>query len=352
MIKYLKYSKAFNILPATMMGVWKQIIKQMLATLPIVFGLAFFMMSFFGSQSNRFMTFERSCIMIWSVWQSDELQNIYQNLIHINFLYGALFCYLWTFFVANIIHNVFLAMIEDGYTAQTQKEAFDWLNDELADPADFNIEDLDQEQEQQTAEELLQQFKKKQFIASTWLYDNERYKYKKAQINEILTLEQNEVDRQKITSKRALQTMLRHDELQFSEQKQIEQQRKMISGLISRLVVAKLDFNKMHNTELNSSITQIFDIGFKYTNQIDEVQVKNIDTFLDNDKTKNKFSDEMHLTKGEHIKLHVDIKGAIENSMKYQRRAKRQLKEIVKLAEDFERELDQDENTMNEYFLN
>lgn len=49
MIKYLKYSKAFNILPATMMGVWKQIIKQMLATLPIVFGLAFFMMSFFGS---------------------------------------------------------------------------------------------------------------------------------------------------------------------------------------------------------------------------------------------------------------------------------------------------------------
>ena len=93
---------------------------------------------------------------------------------------GALFCYIWTFFVANIIHNVFLAMIEDGYTAQTQKSAFDWLNDELADPADFNIEDLDEESHEQTAEEFLQSFKKKQLITSPCLYDNHRYKYKKA----------------------------------------------------------------------------------------------------------------------------------------------------------------------------
>ena len=48
-IKYLKYSTSLNILPGTVMGVWKAIIKQMLATLPIVFGLGFFMMSYFGS---------------------------------------------------------------------------------------------------------------------------------------------------------------------------------------------------------------------------------------------------------------------------------------------------------------
>lgn len=47
--KYLKYSDSLNILPATIMGVWKAIIKQLIATLPIVIGLAFFMMSFFGS---------------------------------------------------------------------------------------------------------------------------------------------------------------------------------------------------------------------------------------------------------------------------------------------------------------
>lgn len=142
--------------------------------------------------------------MIWCIWQSDELQNIYQNLIHIDFMMGALFCYLWTFFVANVIHNVFLAMIEDGYTAQTEKEAFDWLNDELADPHDFNIEDLDQDKPIETAEEFLQKFKKKQLIASTWLYDNSKYKHKREYINERLTLEQNESDRQKIASKRAL----------------------------------------------------------------------------------------------------------------------------------------------------
>lgn len=55
----------------------------------------------------------------------------------------------------------------------------------------------------------------------------------------------------------------------------------MISGLVLRLVVAKLDFNKMHITELNSSLTKIFDVGFKYTNQIDELQLKNRAEFHD-----------------------------------------------------------------------
>ena len=69
------------------------------------------------------------------------------------------------------------------------------------------------------------------------------------------------------------------------------------------------------------------------------------------DTVKGLIDDEM--TKGERIQLHVrDIQGAIERSMKFQKRAKRQLKEIVKLAEDFERELEQDENTMNEYSIN
>ena len=58
----------------------------------------------------------------------------------------------------------------------------------------------------------------------------------------------------------------------------------MISVLINRLVVAKLDFNKMHNIELNQQITQIFDIGIKYTNLIEELMHKNKRIYRESDK--------------------------------------------------------------------
>jgi len=42
--------------------------------------------------------------------------------------------------VANIIHNVFLAIVEDGYVHQSRVSSFDWLNDELNDPYEIHIE--------------------------------------------------------------------------------------------------------------------------------------------------------------------------------------------------------------------
>ena len=137
--KYLKYSDTLNILPATTIQVGLPIARQMIATIPIVIGLAFFMISNFGS-SWRFNDLNYGVIMIWSLWYSDEVQNVYHELTQINFLIAAIFCYCWSFFSANIIHNVFLAMVEDGYIHQSHVNSFDWLNDELHDPDEIHIE--------------------------------------------------------------------------------------------------------------------------------------------------------------------------------------------------------------------
>jgi hypothetical protein len=144
--KYLKYSDSLNILPATSIRVGLPIAKQLIATLPIVIGLAFFMISNFGS-SWRFNSFHKGLIMLWALWYSDEVQNVYHELTQVNFLLGTLFCYCWAFFVANIIHNVFLAMVEDGYVHQSRVSSFDWLNDELNDPDEIHIEGEDDDDE-------------------------------------------------------------------------------------------------------------------------------------------------------------------------------------------------------------
>jgi hypothetical protein len=76
--------------------------------------------------------------MLWSVLLGDEVQNIYHNLLPVNAIGAFLFCYIWTFFSNNFIMPAFLAITEDGYILQSKTSKFSWLQDDLADP-DENI---------------------------------------------------------------------------------------------------------------------------------------------------------------------------------------------------------------------
>ncbi len=57
--------------------------------------------------------------------------------------------------MANIINNVFLSMVEDGYTEQSREIPFAWLRSEMKDPADYNIEEEDVIKSDLTAEQFL-----------------------------------------------------------------------------------------------------------------------------------------------------------------------------------------------------
>ena len=69
---YLQFNDELNILPATVKIVSNSIIKNFIAAMPIMLGLCFFCMSFFGL-CWRFNELDKSVIMLWAIWNGDEL---------------------------------------------------------------------------------------------------------------------------------------------------------------------------------------------------------------------------------------------------------------------------------------
>lgn len=71
--------------------------------------------------------------MIWALWNGDECQNMYYALIPQFSLWAIFYMCLWIWFANQLIHNQFLAVIEEGYVEQTKVEIFDWLEKDFQD---------------------------------------------------------------------------------------------------------------------------------------------------------------------------------------------------------------------------
>jgi len=113
-MKYLQYSPDYYVLPNTMAHAGKSIFIVFVSSLPIIIGLSFFCMTCFGS-SWRFSSFQKSVIMLWSLMNGDELQNVYQEISSMNFVVAVIFMYTWIWVGNNFFTPAFLAVNEDGY---------------------------------------------------------------------------------------------------------------------------------------------------------------------------------------------------------------------------------------------
>jgi hypothetical protein len=131
---YLQFDDDFNILPATTKIVFNPILQQFVQTVPIIIGLTFFCISYFG-MCWRFNSFDKGLIMLWANWNGDELQNMWHNNLYaIKVIMGPFVLYCWIWLSNNLIQNSFLAIIADGYIEQTKVGMFDWLEDGINDP--------------------------------------------------------------------------------------------------------------------------------------------------------------------------------------------------------------------------
>lgn len=109
-----------------------------ISAIPIIVGTAYCCMGIFGSMSWRFYSLSESIIMLWAVGLGDEIQNIYHELLPLNIIAAFILCYTWTFFSNDFIMPAFLAITEDGYIMQSKTTKNSWLQDDLKDP-DENI---------------------------------------------------------------------------------------------------------------------------------------------------------------------------------------------------------------------
>lgn len=97
-----------------MANVSKPLAAQFVSTIPLMIGLSYFCMGYFG-MSWRFNTLDKSMVMLWATWNGDELQNVYHFLLPLNYFMTVIFTYSWVWFSNNMVHNAYLAMLEDGY---------------------------------------------------------------------------------------------------------------------------------------------------------------------------------------------------------------------------------------------
>ena len=54
-------------------------------------------------------------MMLWSLMNGDELQNVYQEVSPLNFIISVFFMYTWIWIGNNFFTPAFLAVNEDGY---------------------------------------------------------------------------------------------------------------------------------------------------------------------------------------------------------------------------------------------
>jgi hypothetical protein len=97
MTMYLQFDDELNILPATVKMVSIPMLQQLISTIPIIVGLAFFNVSFFG-HCWRFNNVPKSIMMLWSMWNGDEVQNLYHALSPVSIVLGPLMLYFWILF--------------------------------------------------------------------------------------------------------------------------------------------------------------------------------------------------------------------------------------------------------------
>jgi hypothetical protein len=226
-------------------------------------GIAYYGMGAFG-ETWRFNALDKSMVMLWATWNGDELQNLYHNLTPINFLGAFVFCWSWIWFSNNMIHNAFLAMVEDGYVKQEKVEKFGWLKNELhEDPIDRGVIDEHAEEDgpQMTCEDFIERLKQTQLIQHELMYSNRKYKMKRFHIREMIDMDSYKEQQAKIRSKRTLQIMLRVDELEWDHKLLAKQQYMKLSQLGEGLIVCKLQFHEMHIQESLKNIQKILDAG-------------------------------------------------------------------------------------------
>lgn len=116
--KYVEYNHKNNLFTETISVIQSPLIKMFVSTIPIMIGISYFCIGYFGMSSWRFRRLDTSMAMLWALWNGDEIQNVYYYLAPINYFVTFLFCYTWVWFSNNMVHNAFLALLEDGYTMQ------------------------------------------------------------------------------------------------------------------------------------------------------------------------------------------------------------------------------------------
>lgn len=88
----------------------------------------------FSSPSIAFFT-------LYCIACGDEISNTFNEVIQIDYIFGAIFLFTFVFFSMQVMMNIFLIIIGDAYSAAKDSHKYQWLEDEELKQPDLNEKD-------------------------------------------------------------------------------------------------------------------------------------------------------------------------------------------------------------------
>ena len=115
LVRYLQYNRNYYMVILTMRRGGPRVLRFMVGVLPIMMGYAFFGMTYFGSESDRFETFGASMVTLFAVLNGDVIRETFLNLMPVYPVMSQVYLYTFISLFMYVVLNVFIAIIEEAF---------------------------------------------------------------------------------------------------------------------------------------------------------------------------------------------------------------------------------------------
>lgn len=115
LVRYLQYNRNYYMVILTIRYASPRVLRFLVGVLPIMMGYAFFGMTYFGSESDRFSDFGSAMVTLFAVLNGDVIRETFLNLLPVYPVISQIYLYTFICLFIYVVLNVFIAIVEEAF---------------------------------------------------------------------------------------------------------------------------------------------------------------------------------------------------------------------------------------------
>ena len=127
--RYIDYSKQYSAINMTILKSLPNVVRYLIGAVPIFMAFLFFGLCAFW-KSERFSSISSVIITLFSLANGDSIYDVLSELSGIYFVLGQVYAYLFCIFFIVVVLNVFIAIVQEGYSRSQNETRNHWAYDE------------------------------------------------------------------------------------------------------------------------------------------------------------------------------------------------------------------------------
>ena len=127
--RYIDYSKQYSAINMTILKSLPNVLRYLIGAVPVFMAFLFFGLCAFW-KSERFASISSVIITLFSLANGDSIYDVLSDLSGIYFVLGQIYAYLFCIFFIVVVLNVFIAIVQEGYSRSQNETKNHWAYDE------------------------------------------------------------------------------------------------------------------------------------------------------------------------------------------------------------------------------